>query len=103
MLSVTDAAVKELSDILDQTNASSDQCIRLVQNEDALALQMGEQRAGDQVISGEERPVLLIDSDLSQALEGATLDAVETDEGKQLMLVGTEPGDRGEGSPNGAW
>jgi Fe-S cluster assembly iron-binding protein IscA len=88
MLSVTDAAVKELSGLLDQTEAASSQCIRLIQQDDALALQVDEPQEGDQVVADDDRPVLLVDADLASALQGATLDAVDTQDGTQLMIVG---------------
>lgn len=102
MLSVTNAAVKELSGLLEQTEAERSQCIRLIQQDDALALQVDEPQEGDQIVSDSDRPVLLVDANLASALEGSTLDAVDTQDGPQLMLVGNEAGGADPAANNGA-
>lgn len=101
MLSVTDAAVQELSDLLQQTDSAESQCVRLIQTDDALGLRLDTPQEGDQVVSDEDRPVLLVEPALAEALEGATLDAVDTQDGRQLMLVGNESESPGADSQNG--
>lgn len=103
MLYVTDAAVDELRGMLEQTEAGNSQGMRLVHNEGELGLQLDSPQAGDQVIAKGERPVLLIEPNLSTALDGATLDAVDMPEGRQLTLhVADQPQGLGPDSRNGA-
>jgi Fe-S cluster assembly iron-binding protein IscA len=102
MLNVTDAAVEQLSEMLEHTEADGAQCVRLVANQGELELQVDTPREGDQVVAADERPVLLVDADLWSALDGATLDAVDTSEGKQLTLIGASSGGRGADLQNGA-
>lgn len=102
MLTVTKAAVEQLSEMLEQTDAASSQGIRLVHNDGQLGLQVDAPQQGDQIVADGERPVLLIEPNLSLALDGATLDAVEMSDGKQLTLVGADPGAEAVDSRNGA-
>lgn len=81
MLSVTRAAAEQLSELLQQTDAQEQQGIRLVQNEGKLALLVDAPQQGDQVVEAGERPLLILDPALSEALDGVTLDAVETPTG----------------------
>lgn len=94
MLNVTEAAIEQLTEMLDQADAGTSQGIRLVEDEGEVGLRVDEPRGGDQVISAGERPVLLLEAHLLAALDGATLDAVDMPDGKQLTLVrDDEPGD----------
>jgi len=52
----------------------------------ALGLMLDRPQEGDQVIEHNGRKVLLIDSTTSDLLEGSTLDAVSTPEGKRLTI-----------------
>ena len=102
MLNVTEAAVEQLSQMLEHAEADGSQCVRLTQNHGELGLRVDVPQEGDQVVAADERPVLLIDAELWHALEGATLDAVDTSEGKQLTLVGARSGRLDGDAGNGA-
>ncbi|MEX2374043.1 MAG: hypothetical protein WD942_00435 [Dehalococcoidia bacterium] len=102
MLQVTEAAVEQLNELLENADAGESQGIRLVQNEAGVALQIDLPQEGDQVVAAGDRPVLLIGPELSTALDGATLDTVETPEGNQLKLVDVAPPGADGPSKNGA-
>ncbi|MEX2446697.1 MAG: hypothetical protein WD734_05090 [Dehalococcoidia bacterium] len=102
MLNVTPAAVEQLSEMLERTEAGDSQGIRLAENQGELGLRIDEPQEGDQVVAAGERTLLLIDPDLSSALDGATLDAVDMPEGPQLTLVGPEAAGDESPSANGS-
>lgn len=102
MLNVTGAAIEQLNDILDRTNGTESQGIRLIENGGELRLQLDTPQTGDQVVAAGDRPVLLVDPDLSSALDGATLDAVVGPGGdRQLTLKGAEADADDAPPPNG--
>ncbi len=100
VVSVTTEAKDLLQEILqqaEQQGAAIDQdtSIRLApttegENGDsgqvALGLMLDRPQDGDQVIEYNGRKVLIIDSSTSNLLDGVTLDAVETPEGKRLAI-----------------
>ncbi len=95
MIAVTDPA-KELIGTLDRP---AEGVLRLEPTEEAgLGFVMGDPMEGDQVVESGGEEVLHINGMLSQALDGAVLDAVETPEGMSLTLEppqesnGTGPG-----------
>jgi Fe-S cluster assembly iron-binding protein IscA len=91
MLSVTKSAVDELKGMLTQTAVEEDKGLRLIhEGEGRLGLTVDSQHDGDQVVEDEARPVLFVEPELAQALDGSTLDAVETPQGPQLRLIGPE-------------
>ena len=93
MLNVTGAAIEQLNHMLDRTDGAESQGIRLIENGGELRLQLDTPQTGDQVVEAGDRPVLLVDPDLSNALDGATLDAVEGPGGdRQLTLKGPDAG-----------
>ena len=92
MLSVTQSAVEQLSGMLEATETDENECLRLMhQGEGRLGLTVDGMHDGDQVVGDQGRPVLFIEPEVSDALDGATLDVVDGPEGAQLTLV--RPGD----------
>lgn len=101
MLNVTDAAIEQLTEMLDQADVDAAQGIRLIEDQGEVGLRVDAPQEGDQVVSTGERPVLLIEPRLSAALDGATLDATDMPEGKQLTLVSDDAGSNDATSRNG--
>lgn len=90
MLNVSEKAAAFLLEGL-QSNSEGDQdVLRLVQAEDGLALTVDQEREGDQVVEHSDRKVLVIESGISNALDGATLETVDTPEGERLTLTAPE-------------
>lgn len=89
MLTVTPEAVDYLALLLERHEVAPPQSVRLVFSAPgAIGLMLDEPRDEDDVVVTEdERPVLLLDPDMSIAMEGATLDAVESPEGERLVLA----------------
>jgi Fe-S cluster assembly iron-binding protein IscA len=91
MLNVTERAVDMLARTLEETEAEDEQGFRIVRTAPGeLGLTIDEVREGDQVVRQEARPVLLVESWISDALDGATLDVTEDEEGASLMLQAPE-------------
>ena len=87
MLSVTEEAVAALAKSLDESEADDEQSLRLSRSPAGeYGLAIDQERDGDQVVRQEERPVLLIDQEVSNQLDGAVLDLIEAPEGIRLTL-----------------
>jgi Fe-S cluster assembly iron-binding protein IscA len=86
MLSVSEKAAGLLLESLEASNTEEAQVLRLVRMAEGLGLAVDEEREGDQVVEHEERKVLVIEPAISQALDGATIDAVDTPEGQRLTI-----------------
>lgn len=86
MLQVSERAAAILHETLDENTDDASDVLRLAMTEDGLALAIGAQEDGDQVVEHAQRAVLAIPRDLSGLLDGASIDAVETPEGTRLVF-----------------
>jgi hypothetical protein len=91
MIQVSEKAAEALRATLEQNQTDPEDVLRIEQSDSGLALSIGAQHDGDQLINHEERVILAIDPGVSDALSGATIDAVEAPGGLQLVVT-TEPG-----------
>jgi len=87
MLNVSERAAEALHATLDENRNEPDDVLRIEQTDTGLALAIGSQRDGDQLIDHDDVTILAIDPAVSQALDGATIDAVESQGGVQLVLT----------------
>jgi len=94
MFSVTPTAIEHLNSMIGEAGVGEEQALRLIhQGGGQLGLTIDSSREGDQVEKGSSgRTVLVIEQELVTALDGSTLDAVNTDSGTQLSLVGPAAG-----------
>lgn len=101
MITVTEKARDLLYDVLQQAEQQAgideqeDVAIRLAPTEqpgdgEAAQMQLGlgldRPQDGDQVVEHNGKTVLLVDSSTGNMLDGVTLDAVDTPEGRQLTI-----------------
>lgn len=87
MLSVTEKAVDALAQSLDESEAKDGQSLRLSRSpRGEYGLAIDQERGGDQVVRQQKRPILLIDQEVSNRLDGAVLDLIEAPEGIRLTL-----------------
>lgn len=87
MLNVTTKAVDHLATLLERYEAEPQQALRLVSTAPGtLGLKLDEPLIEDDVITQDQRPVLLLDPQLSVAMDGSSLDAVDSPEGERLVL-----------------
>ena len=87
MVNVTEHALDVLVMTLETSAPSMDHSFRLVQeSEDEYGLTIDEARAGDQMVKHGERTVLVMDDAVATALDGLTLDALDSPEGVQFTL-----------------
>jgi Fe-S cluster assembly iron-binding protein IscA len=86
MLNVSQKAAAALHETLDQNQSDDDEVLRIAQTEQGLALAIGREHEGDQIVDHEDRHILAIDQSLSDALDGATLDLADTPEGPRLVF-----------------
>ena len=94
MLAVTNPALELLDSILESTSTAEEQRLRLVhRGEGELGLALDVERDGDQVVTREERPLLLIEPALSTALDSSTLDAEQDAAEADARLTLRQPPD----------
>ena len=89
MVTVTERARQELRKVLEANIDEPDVCLRLVADADApgqFSLVADREREDDQVIEHAGDKVLLVGSELGDALEGATIDHGESAEGLRLVI-----------------
>jgi hypothetical protein len=87
MLVLTEAAGTYLSRLLEETHASRQAAIRIVEEQGDLKPRIDEARAGDETFNYSGRKVLLLDPKVSKALESSTLDVEQTARGPKLILL----------------
>lgn len=96
MLQVTDKALDAIAQTLDANAVEEEQALRLGLSETGqLGLVLDNPRAGDEVVRLGERPVLLVEPEVSQSVAGAVLDVAETPSGAQLTIRMPEPSSNG--------
>ena len=87
MFAITDAAGEYLATLLDSAEASDDTAIRFVLEGSTLTPKMDSARPGDATFDHEDRTVLVLDVEVSEAFGEATLDVRPTDDGPKLVLL----------------
>ena len=87
MLTVTERASELLWEI-QKDRDEPEKTLRLVKQGDQYELSFGEAQEGDQVATHQEEAVLLIDEELSTALDGITIDRADTAQGPRLTMSG---------------
>lgn len=90
MINVTDKAAAALVQNLETSKTEEAQVLRLIRMGEGLAFTLDKERQGDQVVEHDKRTVLVIHQRVSQGLEDATLDAVDSPEGTQFVLQTSE-------------
>jgi Fe-S cluster assembly iron-binding protein IscA len=90
MINVTDKAAEVLHRSLEENEESDDDMFRIEMTDEGIGLALGAEREGDQLIQHDQRAVLAIEHDLAQALDGASIDAVETPDGTRLVFESPE-------------
>ena len=87
MVNITEKALDVLVMTLETSAPSEDHSFRLAQeSEDEFGLTIDEVHSGDQMVKHGERTVLVMDDAAATALDGLTLDAVDSPEGVQFTL-----------------
>lgn len=87
MLAVTDRAMAVLEGALEQNRASDTDLLRITEVDGEARLTVQSQQPGDQLIVGSSNtPVLAIAQDMSNALDGLTLDIDEAPTGVRLVF-----------------
>jgi Fe-S cluster assembly iron-binding protein IscA len=77
MITVTASAADRIRNDLKASNAESGACIRLFRSQSTanrLDIALDKERDGDQVVVSEGIKILLLDSELSNTLEGTIID-----------------------------
>lgn len=86
MLNVTDKAAAALRDTLEANQEEESQVLRLTSSGQGVGIALDEEQEGDDVVVYEDRKVLVIAPVIAEALDGATIDAVDTPQGQRLVL-----------------
>jgi Fe-S cluster assembly iron-binding protein IscA len=100
MVNVTDRAKIALKSALSRSVEEPGIGLRVeVSEEGACALFPDREKAGDQVVEHEGDVLLLIGEEVSQPLDGATIDLAETPEGAHLVVTKPDVPLDGTGRP----
>ena len=87
MITVTESAKQQLGMMLVLVGAGPEVGLRLTATEPGqFGLAPDKEKEGDQVVEHEGSKVLLVDDEVSGALEGLTIDCEETPQGPRLVL-----------------
>jgi len=86
MLAITQEAGNYLTQLLVETEAPEDKCIRIASKGDQLAMQFAKQEPGDTPYSHEGRVVLVVDEKLARDLDGRRITVEENEGAAQLVL-----------------
>ena len=87
MFVLTQTAREHLSSLLAEIGAEEDVALRITVDGLTLSLQPDSPNPGDTVYRNEERPLVVVDSDvLNTFLDGKTLDIEEVDGRKRITL-----------------
>ena len=87
MLAMTDAAAGYLTKMLEESHAPRGAAIRIVEEGGGLKPRVDQPRVGDQSFNYSGKRVLLLDPEISKALETCMLDVEETERGPKLILL----------------
>lgn len=86
MLEVTDKAIAILDRSLDENKENESDVFRLTRSNGGFGLVLSEEHEDDQSIQCDDRAVLVMEPEISNALESAVLDAEDTPDGPRLTL-----------------
>ncbi len=86
MVTVTERAAQLLKDIQEEHEEGTGKVLRLVSEEDGFQLVFDEHREGDQIVQSGDTDVLLVASEVSDVLPGATIDCQDTPAGPRFTL-----------------
>jgi Fe-S cluster assembly iron-binding protein IscA len=89
MLTVTTAAAEKLKEAIQAQTTDPEVAVRLIpspSNPNQLAMALDKEKEGDQVVESEGVKVLVVASELSEALDGMVIDCQDTPEGAQFSL-----------------
>ncbi len=92
---VTDAAAKQIVDVLHGRNIPEDVAVRLNIVEEAVVFEVSQKRTDDMMFVYEGRIILLLDARTALSLAGHTFDSRQTAEGPQFVLRSPEEPDIG--------
>ena len=86
MLNASDAACAFISELLTSSEAPDESAVRIVLEENQLSMKLDEEKPGDETILHEGKTILLVDAEISQVLDGKTLEFEDTEEGLKLTV-----------------
>lgn len=90
MIKVTASAAERIRHDLQAINAEPGACMRLFRSQSAvhqLDIALDKEREGDQVVVSEGIKIFLLDSELSQTLEGTIIDYKAIPEGNGFSIT----------------
>lgn len=85
MLNLTDSASAHISEML--AEAPDEMAVRIVPQEQGLALQLDNPREEDEKFTHDGQTILVIDKQMADLLQDKQLDVQSTEEGPQLTLT----------------
>jgi Fe-S cluster assembly iron-binding protein IscA len=85
MVTVTTEAAEYLKTVIE--HQEDERPLRIIFEDNQPALQFDDEQDGDQIVEHDGAPVLLLDETAQGALDGLTMDRVDTPEGPRLTFV----------------
>ena len=86
MFTMIDLAGEYLNELLDNANAAEETVVRFVVEDRTLKPTLDTARPGDATFDHDGQTVLVLDTQVMQAIADSTLDVQATDDGPQLVL-----------------
>lgn len=87
MLSVTDNACEYLAKMLDEQEVPEGTAARCVVQSGQLTLVPDNEQPGDVVFKHQERPVLIVNEELSEALKDREFDIEKSEQGEEQLTL----------------
>lgn len=87
MLTLTDAAGAHLSGLLGEVEAPDEAAVRIVLQDQGLALRLDQEQPGDKTFEHNGKKVLLLDEQVSNVLAEKTLDVEDSESGPRLSVT----------------
>ena len=94
MLTVTAQAAEKIREDLKAATADPEVSVRLIPSPsmpNRIEMSLDKEREGDQVVESEGVKILLLDSQIAQALEGMVIDCEETPQGERFTISKLAP------------
>ena len=86
MIAVTEVARLELKSMLETSADDPEVCFRLeLDSNGKLSLAMDKEHEGDEIVEHDGVKIMLVDTEISRALDGIVIEARDCEEGRNLV------------------
>jgi Fe-S cluster assembly iron-binding protein IscA len=86
MLTVTDSAAQEIAAMLEQYDSPDGAAVRLIRDEQGIGMTIDEPAPSDVTIDHADKPLVVMDAEVSELLAERTLHVQKSEQGLQFQL-----------------